>query len=488
VTSDRSARTTDQLVERLQAALGDAYAIERELGGGGMSRVFVARDMALDRAVVIKALREDVAEGISRERFRREVMVSATLQHPHIVGIIAAGDAAGIPYFVMPFVDGESLRGRIGRLGPLSVPEAVGIMRDIARALSFAHARGIVHRDIKPDNVLLAGGAASVADFGVAKALASARTDERHPHGTLTGAGISLGTPAYMAPEQVAGDPSTDHRADIYAFGMTAYEILTGTPPFARRAVADQLSAQLVETPPSLSAMRPGIPQALDALIESCVAKNPADRPQSADEILRLLEDPAMVSGEVSSSASPSIVRRSSARRRWRVGAVAAAAVVVATVGTALALRGREETAQPLVGVTTRPTASGVLQIAVFPLVSLSADSADAFVADGVTEALANAFAAIPGARVASPSAAVSGLRAGQAPTAVATALGVSVYLEGTFQRNGSRVRVTVRLVNAADGFMLWSDVYERDKVDVLTAQTEIARDVAAAVREGLGA
>jgi serine/threonine-protein kinase len=168
--------TTDSVAPRVQAALGDAYRIERELGGGGMSRVFLAHEVSLGRDVVVKVLREDIAEGLSRERFRREVLLSANLQHPNIVGVIAAGDASGLPYFVMPFVEGESLRAKLTRDGALSVPHTVSILRDVARALAFAHERGVVHRDIKPDNVLLAGGAAIVADFGVAKAVASAVT------------------------------------------------------------------------------------------------------------------------------------------------------------------------------------------------------------------------------------------------------------------------------------------------------------------------
>ncbi|MGQ0764695.1 MAG: protein kinase domain-containing protein [Gemmatimonadota bacterium] len=467
----------DTLAERLQMGLGDAWRIERELGGGGMSRVFVAHDTALGRSVVVKVLREDVAEGISRERFRREVLVSANLQHPNVVGVIAAGDAAGVPYFVMPFVDGESLRARIRREGPLPLANAVAIMRDVARALAFAHARGIVHRDIKPDNVLLAGGAASVADFGVAKALASARSTPEHQHGTLTGAGISLGTPAYMAPEQVAGDPLTDHRADIYSLGATAYEMLTGSAPFGRRSLAGQLSAQLVETPAALESVRRGIPVALRELVERCLEKDPTRRPQSADDILAVLDDPGMVSGEVTSSASRSmrspVVR---ARRRWTV--IVGAAVAAAIGAIALSQLG---------GVGGSPgegaAMPGTTGVAVFPLVSLSADSTDAFVAAGMTEALINALVPVPGLRIAARTAIGQELQAGQMPLAIAQKWGAAMYMEGTLQRSGERLRVTLRLVNVADGFTLWSDVYEREGVDLLTAQSEIAAAVAEAFR-----
>src|SRR5690242_15077092 len=211
------------LVDRLRAALGTAYNIQRELGGGGMSRVFVADDIALERPVVIKVLHPELAAGVNVDRFRREVQLLARLQHPHIVPILSAGEVDGLPYYVMPFVRGESLRARL-ETGPLAPAEAAGLLADVAKALSAAHADGIVHRDIKPDNILISGGAAVVADFGIAKALSSAQ--RRGDSGSLTSLGTSLGTPAYMAPEQVAGDPNVDARADLYSLGCVGYEAL----------------------------------------------------------------------------------------------------------------------------------------------------------------------------------------------------------------------------------------------------------------------
>jgi serine/threonine-protein kinase len=197
------------------------YAVERELGGGGMSRVFLAEEIALHRRVVVKVLPQEMAAGVSMERFKREIMLAARLQHPHIVPLLSAGDSDGLPYLTMPFVDGESLRERLARSGELPVGEAVRVLRDVADALLFAHEHGIVHRDIKPENVLLSGNHALVADFGVAKAVSDAA-----PGHTLTSVGMAVGTPAYMAPEQAAADPSVDQRADIYAFGVLAYETL----------------------------------------------------------------------------------------------------------------------------------------------------------------------------------------------------------------------------------------------------------------------
>ena len=229
------------LREQLQAALGDTYIVERELGGGGMSRVFVARDAALKREVVIKVLIPEMADGLSADRFQREIELAARLQHPNIVPLLAAGTAVGLPYYTMPLVAGESLRARLARDGELSVQEATSILRDVARALAYAHAQGVVHRDIKPDNVLLAGDYAVVTDFGVAKALAASQRTGAEPRepstGALTALGTALGTPAYMSPEQAAGDPSTDARTDIYALGVMAYEMLTrGAGRHAREA------------------------------------------------------------------------------------------------------------------------------------------------------------------------------------------------------------------------------------------------------------
>ncbi|MGQ0649539.1 MAG: protein kinase domain-containing protein [Gemmatimonadaceae bacterium] len=478
---DATSPSTDTLAARLQSALGASYEIDRELGGGGMSRVFVATDIGLARRVVVKVLREDVLEGISRERFRREVLVSANLQHPNIVGVIAAGEANGLPYFVMPFVDGESLRTMLRREGTLGIPHAVAILRDIARALAFAHARGIVHRDIKPDNVLMAGGAAMVADFGVAKALASARENDRHPHGTLTGAGMSLGTPAYMSPEQVAGDPDVDHRADIYGFGATGFEILTGQPPFARRTVAEQMSAHLVEAAQPLSALRHNVPVALEQLIARCLEKEPVKRPQSATELLTLLDDPAVVSGEVASASTPSLVL---SRRRRTMGTRAAAlvgAMLVAAAGWyAISDAGNaDETPAPIV------VPSGAVGLAVFPLVSISRDSTDAYIADGMTEALTNAFAGLPSVRVISRTAAAAAQKQGAALAEVARKLGLNMYVEGTVQHSSDRLRVTVRLVSATDGFTIWSDVYESPGDDLLTAQSDIAGAIAEAFSQG---
>jgi serine/threonine-protein kinase len=260
-----------------------------------MSRVFLATDRGLGRQVVVKVLLPELAAGVNVERFRREIQLVAQLQHPHIVPLLSAGEADGLPYFIMPFVTGESLRIRVAREGEFPIAETMRIMRDVVSALAYAHARGIVHRDVKPDNVLLSGGVAVVTDFGVAKAVSVSADTPGHTG--LTSHGVALGTPSYMAPEQATASPLTDHRADIYALGIMAYEMLTGTPPFGNRPAAQVLAAQVVEDPEPVERRRPAVPPMLASLVRDCLAKRPADRPQSAAEVMQALDSIVTPSG-----------------------------------------------------------------------------------------------------------------------------------------------------------------------------------------------
>jgi serine/threonine-protein kinase len=289
-----AAEMRDDLRGRLQSSLGTAYTLERELGGGGMARVFVAREEALGRDVVVKVLAPELAQGLSVERFAREIHLAAALQAPHIVPLLAAGvTGEGLPYYTMPYVRGETLRARLAR-GPVPPGEAMGILRDVAHALAYAHRQGVVHRDIKPENVLLHEGTAVVTDFGIAKAVGASRT--RAPErtaATLTRTGTSLGTPAYMAPEQAVGD-EVDARADLYAWGVLAFEVLAGAHPFAGRTSAAQLvHAHITEAPPALALRAPAVAPPLAATVMRCLAKDPAARFASADELLRSLDDGA---------------------------------------------------------------------------------------------------------------------------------------------------------------------------------------------------
>ena len=284
---------SDDVQDRLQRTLGAAYTLVRELGGGGMSRVFVAEEEALGRRVVVKVLRPELAEGLSAERFKREVRLAARLQHPHVLPLLAAGELdGGVLYYTMPFVEGESLRARLEHGGALPMADAVRLLRDVASALAYAHAQGVVHRDIKPENVLLSHGRAVVADFGIAKAISAAVDPLAGGTGrgsTLTATGTSIGTPAYMAPEQAAGE-GVDHRADLYALGVVAYETLTGHPPFEGRSAQQLLAAHATQTPEPVERRRASVPASLASLVTRLLEKNPADRPQSADAVLTALD------------------------------------------------------------------------------------------------------------------------------------------------------------------------------------------------------
>ena len=302
-----------ELHDQLQETLGAAYTLDRELGGGGMSRVFVATETALGRQIVVKVMPPDSAGHMSLERFKREIKLAASLQHPHIVPLLSAGESHGLPFYTMPFVKGESLRERLVK-GELSVKDTIHVLHDVASALAYAHREGIVHRDIKPENIILSGGVAVVTDFGVSKALNVATSELSAASEGLTSLGVALGTPAYMSPEQASADPRIDHRADIYAFGCVAYELLVGTSPFAGRTPQQMLAAHMTETPAPVLSRRASVPPALSALVSKCLEKSAGDRPQSADELLAALDAIATPSGGMEPTSVEARDRESRAR------------------------------------------------------------------------------------------------------------------------------------------------------------------------------
>ncbi len=308
------------LRSQLQASLGTAFSIERELGGGGMSRVFVANEERLSRKVVIKVLNPELVQGLNAQRFEREILLAASLQQANIVPVLAAGDVDGLPYFTMPFVEGESLRRRLDGNG-LPIHDVLTILRDVTKALAYAHARGVVHRDIKPDNVLLSGGTAVVTDFGIAKALSASRTAESGS--TLTQLGTAIGTPAYMAPEQVAGDPNLDHRVDLYALGCMAQELLTGKSPFADRTPQRTLAAHLGEAAAPVRSLRPDCPAPLAELVGQLLEKDPVDRVQSASDVLHALDAVGTTSGSSMSLGAPGMLPKALGLYVVATGAVA---------------------------------------------------------------------------------------------------------------------------------------------------------------------
>jgi serine/threonine-protein kinase len=460
---------------RLQSALGDAYTIERELGGGGMSHVFLATERQLDRQVVIKLLPPDLAGGVSLDRFHREIQLVARLQNPHIVPVIAAGEADGVPFFTMPFVEGRSLRDLLNEGTTVSITEGANILRDVATALAYAHERGIVHRDIKPDNVLLSGGAAVVTDFGVAKAISTARAGTA-PGGSLTQIGFSLGTPLYMAPEQAAADPSTDHRADIYSFGVLAYELFAGAPPFTGRSPAALLAAQMTETPPLLAIARPDAPVPLVELVRRCLEKDPAKRPQSAAELVQGLDQALVSSGQPPLGATTEPTRAPKANRAVLAIAFGALFAVAATAGLVISHRTGASAA----------TADAPRSVAVLPLENVGGSDSDRYFSEGITDELTSALGKVPGLRVASRTSVFALKSKGMDAQQIAKTLKVSSLLEGTIRRSGERLRVTAQLTNASDGLALWSDTYERQMKDVFQVQDDIASSIAGALRVAL--
>ena len=331
--------------EQLQKALGPNYQLDRELAGGGMSRVFVATDRSLGRKVVVKVLPPELAAGVNRERFRREIQVAAQLQHPHIVQLFSAGEQGDLLWFTMPYIEGESLRTALEQKRTFSVREVMRIMHDIVDALSFAHAAGVIHRDIKPANILTQRGHALVTDFGVAKAISASL-----PITTATAAGIAIGTPAYMAPEQLAGDATADHRMDIYAAGLLVYELLTGESPFAGPSPRETMAAQLTRDPKPLHEISPAIPRSLSLLIMRCLAKDPAERPATADDVLRELDSMTMPMGITPQDGG---IRRSTPKSRRPAFVFTGVILAVAALLVLLTIRrSRQEpeiTAAPVV-------------------------------------------------------------------------------------------------------------------------------------------
>lgn len=349
---------SDSLRERLQAALGTAYELERELPGGGMSRVFVARDTMLGRQVVLPP---ELAAGVNRERFEREIQLAAQLQHPHVVPLLSAGEvpaesSRGLPspFYTMPFIEGESLRAQLERRGPLPVREVVRILQDVLEALSYAHMRGVVHRDIKPANILMQGSHALVTDFGVAKALNAAL-----PHSGSTGTGMAIGTPAYMAPEQLAADPKGDHRMDLYALGLVGYEMLSGRSPFSESSPQATMAAQLTRVPARISSLRPDVPRELEALLDRCLAKAAELRPAHAADALSQLERVPIAAGGDSTvrlAAPPAAARPPLRSWAWAAGALVAAGFAV----FAFTRSGNNPAVAPQSDVTTSDTAPSI--------------------------------------------------------------------------------------------------------------------------------
>lgn len=486
---------------RLQSALGAEYTILRELGGGGMARVFVAEQVALGRTVVVKTLPPEMAAGVSTERFRREVQLAARLHHPHVIPLLSAGERDGILFYTLPYVEGESLRQRLEQVGELPVREAVRLLSEIADALAYAHRQGVVHRDLKPDNILIEHGHAIVTDFGIAKALATASVGGMSTAvgslDALTTGGAAIGTITYMAPEQAAADPTVDHRADLYSLGCVAYEMLTGATPFANRPPLQTFAALMSEEPEPVMRRRTGLPPALSALVMRLLEKRPADRPQRAEEIVDALAmivtsgdtatwTRASVSGASTTASTATHTDRGISLAR--VALLAAAIIALVGVGAFLAWQRTHRTVVSSAGALP---AAAVKTLAVLPFDNLG-DSSDDYFADGVTDAIRGKLAALPGLQVTASYSSNQYRHTRKSPRDVARELGVDYLLVGRVRwaKGGTgdgRVQVSPELIQASSGTTRWGEPFDADVTDVFRVQAEVAGRVADALDLAIG-
>ena len=400
------------VLDRLKDALADRYAIEREIGSGGMATVYLAEDLKHHRQVAVKVLRPELAAALGSERFLREIEVTAGLTHPHILPLFDSGEADGFLYYVMPHIAGESLRQRLNRVTQLPIDQALTIAQQVASALDFAHRHEVVHRDIKPENILLTEGEALVADFGIALAVTAAGGER------LTETGLSLGTPAYMSPEQVAGDHVIDGRSDVYSLACVLYEMLAGNPPFTGASPQVVLARHITDPLPPITTARSSVPESLAAVLGKALGKARADRFESAQAFsAALAEKPKEVEPDTKS-------------------------------------------------------------IAVLPFANLSADRENEYFSDGLAEDIIDALAQVPELRVMARTSAFAFRGKEQDVRRIGAELNVAHILEGSVRRAGNRLRVTAQLVEVSDGYHLWSQRFDREMTDVFAIQDEISQAI----------
>jgi eukaryotic-like serine/threonine-protein kinase len=408
----------------LNSALAGRYEIERELGAGGMATVYLAHDLKHKRQVALKVLRADVAQTVGAERFLREIHLAAKLSHPHILPLFDSGEAGGFVYYAMPNVEGFSLRDRLNRESKLPVAEAVRVTQEIADALDYAHRHGVIHRDVKPENIMLQDGHALVADFGIGKAVDDVAVD------TLTQHGVSVGTPAYMSPEQAAGE-SLDGRSDLYSLGCVLYEMLTGEQPFTGSTVQAVIAKRFVQTPADVTALREGVPRAVARAVRRALARSPIDRFETGASFLAALREP-----DAPADAKPPAPEKS---------------------------------------------------IAVLPFANMSAEPDNEFFSDGITDDIIGALTQVPGLKVAARTSSFAFKGKNEELATVGRRLGVRTVLQGSVRRAGNRVRVTAQLMDTRDGFQLWSERFDRDLDDIFAIQDEITRSIVERLELTLG-
>jgi serine/threonine-protein kinase len=455
----------DDLQERLQENLPQRYLLERELARGGMGTVWLAREQHPNRMVAIKVLHPHLTANLTRKRFLREIDHTSKLTHPHIVPVFAAGEAGDLLFYVMPYVRGESLAGRLVRERPLPIDQALRIAREVASALAYAHEQGVLHRDIKPGNILLHDEHAFVTDFGVSRAMTVAGTD------SLTETGIAIGTPSYMSPEQAQAEVEIDGRADIYALGCVLYEMLAGEPPFQGRDVRTIMARQLVDPVPSLRAVRDTVPPAVEQVINVALAKTPADRFSTAKQFAQAL---VTAQGDPASSWTtplPAAAQKSGGRtnvRRWAKDAVFAAIVVVLALLAWQPWRANNPAAAAGTGYRD--------SLAIIPLDNLTGDSQYDYLAAGITEEIYTQLSKIPDLKVTYPRSAEILQSRGLLIPQIAESLRVRHVVQGSLRLDRERVRVSVHHLNAETDATLWSETFTGDLGDVFRVEENIAR------------
>ncbi len=419
---------TPLALERLRAALSSTYTIDRELGRGGMATVYLAQDAKHERLVALKVLHPDLAASLGPDRFLREIKLAARLNHPHILPLHDSGEAEGFLYYVMPYVEGESLRERLDRERQLPIDEAVHHGRAIASALDYAHRQGIVHRDIKPENVMLYEGEAMVMDFGIAKAVSSAGSD------TITQTGMMIGTPAYVSPEQAAGETNLDGRSDQYSLGCVIYEMLSGERPFSGATPQAVMAKRFTETVKPLRLLRSVIPEPVEKAVTKAMATSADDRYKTSAQFAQ-----ALASGSV-----------------------------VTPTDTA---------------TLPQQAVASAKSVAVLPFSNMSNDAENEYFADGMAEEIINALSKIQSLRVASRTVSFALKGKNEDLAEVGKKLRVSTVLDGSVRRMGNRLRITAQLVNVADGYQLWSERYDREMEDVFAIQDDISQAIVKSLR-----
>jgi eukaryotic-like serine/threonine-protein kinase len=436
-------------LERLRSALADRYTVVREIGRGGMATVYLAQDLKHPRQVALKVLRPEVAGALGADRFLKEIALAARLQHPHILGLLDSGTAGDVLYYVMPYIDGESLRHRLARESQLPVDQAIVLAQEVAEALQYAHEHGVIHRDIKPENILLSAGQALVADFGIAKAFDAAGGEK------LTETGLSLGTPHYMSPEQASATRTLDGRSDIYALGCVLYEMLAGAPPFTGPSAQSILARHSVDPVPNLRTVRSTVTRELERVIRRALAKVPADRFASAEEFAA-----ALGRGHASQAAG----RRPSKLLLAGAATAATGLLVLAIIRSSGS------------GASTAAGAGSIKSLAVLPFSNLTGDTAQVYLAQGLTDQLVTGLAQLSALRV------INLKGAKEVSVQLMKELGLDAVLAGSLQRAGKAVHITVQLSSVTTNQTLWAQSYDGELSGILDLQAEVAKSVASRI------